>query len=152
AMAGASRLFAWVLRRSGSALTLGFVSKTLRPMTWLATVWVFFLLLEGLDLRVGLAGALFAIEKFLLAGLIGWLGFRLIDLAMGIYANAELFRPHRSLSDMIVPVSVRLGKGALVVAAATYMVYEIGEIDLLGRFLTGLGVAGLAASLAAQDA
>jgi MscS family membrane protein len=35
---------------------------------------------------------------------------------------------------------------------ATYMIYEIGQLDLLGRFLTGLGVAGLAASLAAQDA
>ena len=34
----------------------------------------------------------------------------------------------------------------------TYMIYQVGEIDLLGRFLTGLGVAGLAASLAAQDA
>ena len=35
---------------------------------------------------------------------------------------------------------------------ATYVVYQVGQGDLLGRFLTGLGVAGLAASLAAQDA
>ncbi|MGL4553798.1 MAG: mechanosensitive ion channel family protein, partial [Gemmataceae bacterium] len=34
----------------------------------------------------------------------------------------------------------------------TYVVYQIGEVELLGRFVTGLGVAGLAASLAAQDA
>jgi MscS family membrane protein len=33
-----------------------------------------------------------------------------------------------------------------------YVIYQIGQGDLLGRFLTGLGVAGLAASLAAQDA
>jgi MscS family membrane protein len=32
------------------------------------------------------------------------------------------------------------------------MIYQIGEFDLLSRFLTGLGVAGLAASLSAQDA
>jgi MscS family membrane protein len=32
------------------------------------------------------------------------------------------------------------------------MIYQVGEFDLLGRFLTALGVAGLAASLAAQDA
>lgn len=151
-MAVASRAVAWLLRRSGSALTLPFVSSTLRPLTWLATVYVFFQLLEGLDLRVGVAGALFAAEKFLLAALLGWLGFRIMDLSMGIYTNAELFRPHRSLSDMIVPVSVRLGKAVLMLAVITYVVYEIGEIDLLGRFLTGLGVAGLAASLAAQDA
>jgi MscS family membrane protein len=143
---------AWLLRRSGSALTYQFVASRLRPLTWLVTVYVFFLLLESLDLRMGVAGKLFAIEKFLLAGLLGWLGFRIMDLAMGIYTNAELFRPHRSLSDMIVPVSVRIGKGMLVLAVATYVIYEIGEVDLLGRFLTGLGVAGLAASLAAQDA
>ena len=35
---------------------------------------------------------------------------------------------------------------------ATYFIYQVGQGDLLGRFLTGLGVAGLAASLAAQDA
>ena len=35
---------------------------------------------------------------------------------------------------------------------ATYLIYQVGQIDLLARFLTGLGVAGLAASLAAQDA
>jgi MscS family membrane protein len=40
----------------------------------------------------------------------------------------------------------------MVLVVVTYMIYQVGEIDLLGRFLTGLGVAGLAASLAAQDA
>jgi MscS family membrane protein len=33
-----------------------------------------------------------------------------------------------------------------------YVVYQVGKGDLLTRFLTGVGVAGLAASLAAQDA
>src|SRR5262249_46850093 len=75
-----------------------------------------------------------------------------IDLSMGIYTNAESLRPHRSLGDLIVPVSVRLGKGAVILVVVTYAVYEIGEVELLGRFVTGLGVAGLAASLAAQDA
>ena len=134
---------AWLLRRSGSALTYQFVASRLRPLTWLVTVYVFFLLLESLDIRVALAGKLFAIEKFLLAGLLGWLGFRIMDLAMGIYTNAELFRPHRSLSDMIVPVSVRIGKGVLVLAVATYVIYD-RRVDL--RRFTGLGVASLAAS------
>ncbi len=71
---------------------------------------------------------------------------------MAVYTNTELLRPHRSLSDMIVPVSMRLGKAVVLLGVATYMVYQIGEFDLLGRFLTGLGVAGLAASLSAQDA
>jgi len=53
---------------------------------------------------------------------------------------------------MIIPVSMRISKLVVILVVATYMVYQIGHIDLLTRFLTGLGVAGLAASLAAQDA
>jgi MscS family membrane protein len=53
---------------------------------------------------------------------------------------------------MIVPVAMRLGKTTVVLVVAAYMIYQVGQIDLLARFLTGLGVAGLAASLAAQDA
>jgi MscS family membrane protein len=151
-MAGVTRLVAWLLRRSGSELSGGFVASTLRPLTAVAAVWTFFLLLQCLDLSVAVGGAVFAAEKFLLAGLLGWLGLRLLDLSMGIYTNAELLRPHRSLSDMIVPVSMRLGKAVVLLVVAIYMIYQVGEFDLLGRFLTGLGVAGLAASLAAQDA
>jgi MscS family membrane protein len=151
-MAGVSRLVAWVLHRSGSALSTSFVACSLRPLTWLATVRLFFLLLGGLDLPVNVAGTVFAAEKFLLAGMAGWLGLRLIDLSLGIYTNSELLRPHRSLGDMIVPVSMRLSKTAVLLVVITYMIYQVGEIDLLTRFLTGLGVAGLAASLAAQDA
>jgi MscS family membrane protein len=152
AMAAVTRLVSWLLRRCGSALSKKFVASTLRPLTVLTATWTLFKLFEGLDLHVAVASPLFAAEKFLLAGLLGWVGLRLIDLAMGIYNNAELLRPHRSLGDMIVPVSMRLGKATVLLVVSTYMIYSIGEIDLLGRFLTGLGVAGLAASLAAQDA
>jgi MscS family membrane protein len=75
-----------------------------------------------------------------------------MDLAMAVYTNTEILRPHRSLGDMIVPVSMRLGKAAVLLFVSVYIIYQIGEVDLLGRFLTGLGVAGLAASLSAQDA
>jgi MscS family membrane protein len=152
AMTVVTRLVAWLLRRCGSALSGDFVASTLRPLTVLTAAWTLFSLCEGLDLHIAAASPLFAAEKFLLAGLLGWLGLRLMDLAMGIYSNAELLRPHRSLGDMIVPVSMRLGKAAVLLVVSTYMIYQIGEFDLLGRFLTGLGVAGLAASLAAQDA
>jgi MscS family membrane protein len=40
----------------------------------------------------------------------------------------------------------------ILLAVAIYVIYQFGEGDSLGRFLTGLGVLGLAASLAAQDA
>jgi hypothetical protein len=60
------------------------------------------------------ADPLFATEKVLMAGLLVWLGLRLIDLSMGIYTKAESLRPHRNLGDMIVPVSVRLGKAVVL--------------------------------------
>src|SRR5438128_6819311 len=53
---------------------------------------------------------------------------------------------------MIAPVTVRAAKGAVTLVVAAYVIYQVGEGDTLGRFITGLGVAGLAASLAAQDA
>jgi MscS family membrane protein len=151
-MALVSRVVAWLLHRSGSRLSTAFVGSTLRPLTWLGAVWICFRLLAGLDLPVAAAGTTFAVEKFLLAGLLGWLGLRLIDLSVSVYANSEFLRPHRNLGDMVVPVGVRLGKAAVLLVVIIYVIYQVGEGDLLGRFLTGLGVAGLAASLAAQDA
>jgi MscS family membrane protein len=140
------------LRRSGSALSDGFVVSTLKPLLWLATAWIFVFLLAGLDLPVTVASPGFATEKFVLAVLWGWLAWRLMDLSMAIYTNADSLRPHRNLSDMIVPVSMRLAKTAVLLVVTTYVIYQVGHIELLWRFLTGLGVAGLAASLAAQDA
>jgi MscS family membrane protein len=147
-----TRLLAWLLHRCGSAVSGSFVVSSLRPLTALVAAWTLFVLLQGLDLGFPFASTVFAAEKFLLAGLLGWLGLRLMDLSMAVYNNTELLRPHRSLSDMIVPVSMRLGKAVIVLMVAVYVIYQIGEIDLLSRFLTGLGVAGLAVSLSAQDA
>jgi MscS family membrane protein len=151
-LAVVSWLVTRLLRRSGSALSGSFVASTLRPLMWLATVWIFVFLLAGLDLPVAVASPGFAAEKFVLAVLLGWLAWRLMDLSMAIYTNADSLRPHRNLSDMIVPVSMRLAKTAVLLVVTTYVIYQVGHIELLWRFLTGLGVAGLAASLAAQDA
>jgi MscS family membrane protein len=151
-MAGVIRLVAWLLHRWGSSVSSSFIIATLRPLTVVTAVKLFFLLLQGLDLSVAIASTVFAAEKFLIAGLLGWVGLRLMDLTMAVYTNTEILRPHRNLGDMIVPVSMRLGKAAVLLVVSTYIIYQVGELDLLGRFLTGLGVAGLAASLSAQDA
>jgi MscS family membrane protein len=145
-------LLGFLLRQSGSCLTRPFVAQKLRPMTWLMAAWLIFHMATVLDLPVASLDAVLALKKFLLAGLVAWCCFGVIDLALGIYMNSELLRPHRSLSDLIVPVSMRALKGVTLVLVATYVVYEVGQGDMLTRFLTGLGVAGLAASLAAQDA
>ncbi len=92
-VASVSWLVARLLRRSGSALSGNFVAMTLKPLTWLATAWIFFFLLAGLDLPVAFASPGFAAEKFILAALFGWLAWRLMDLSMGIYTNADSLRP-----------------------------------------------------------
>jgi MscS family membrane protein len=145
-------LVGWLLRQGGSCLGQRFISRKLRPLTWLAGLWLFFQALGCLDLPAELFDGVLAFKKFLLSGLVAWFGCRFIDLAMAVYTDSELLKPHRSLGDMIVPVTVRVAKAAVVLVVSTYLVYLVGQGDLLGRFLTGLGVAGLAASLAAQDA
>ncbi|MBX7103658.1 MAG: mechanosensitive ion channel family protein [Gemmataceae bacterium] len=145
-------LVGFLLRQSGSVLSTKFVAKKLRPLTWLVGTWLIFKLLVVLDLPASTLDGVLALKKFLIAGLFAWVGFGIIDLAMGMYMNSEFLKPHRSLGDMIVPVSMKAIKGITLVLVATYVVYQVGQGDLLARFLTGLGVAGLAASLAAQDA
>ncbi len=152
ALAWVHHLVAWLLRKGGSTLSTVYVARKLRPLTWLAAWWLFFRLLGLLDLPADPLDGVLALKKFLLAGLVGWLGCRLVDLVMAIYSDSELLRPHRSLGDMIAPVTVRAAKAGVVLFVLTYVIYQIGQGELLGRFLTGLGVAGLAASLAAQDA
>ncbi len=141
-----------MLRASGSRLTATYVANRLRALTWLMAFWLGFHLLETLDLPVSFLNEILPLKKFLLAGLVGWLGCRVIDLSQAVYADSELLRPHRSLGDMIAPVTVRAAKAVVVLLVAAYVIYQVGQGELLGRFLTGLGVAGLAASLAAQDA
>ena len=70
---------------------------------------------------------------------------------MAIYTNSEHLQPRRNLSDMIVPTSARVLKLAVLVVAICVEVYLIGSGEWVTRLLAGLGLVGLAASLAAQD-
>jgi MscS family membrane protein len=152
AMAILYRIVSWLLHASGSKLTSDYVGRKLNAATYVIAFGIGFQLLELLDLPIAVLSDVLPFKKFLLAGLIGWLGCRIIDLTRAVYSDSELMKPHRGLGDMIAPVTVRAAKTCVVLVVATYVVYQVGQGDLLGRFLTGLGVAGLAASLAAQDA
>src|SRR5262249_36677277 len=143
-LAQVHRLVALVLRKSGSVLTKAFVAAKLRPLTWVTALWLLFEALELLDLALGLVDGLLPVKTFGMAGIVAWFGVQLVDLATGIYTNSELLKPHRSLSDMVVPVSMRALKGLILLLVAVYVVYQYGEGESLNRFLTGLGFAGLA--------
>jgi MscS family membrane protein len=150
-LAQVHRLVVLLLHKSGSALTRPFVAARLRPLTWVTAWWLLFQVLTLLDLPSRFVDAVLPLRTFGMAGLIAWLGMQIVDLVTAVYMNSELLRPHRSLSDMIVPVSMRSLKGVILLLVSVYVVYQFGEGESLNRFLTGLGVAGLAVSLAAQD-
>jgi MscS family membrane protein len=152
AMAIAYRFVSWLLHASGSKLSSDYVGRQLNAATYVIAFGIGFEFLELLDLPIAVLSDVLPLKKFLLAGLIGWVGCRIIDLTRAVYSDSELMKPHRGLGDMIAPVTVRAAKTCVVLLVATYVIYQVGQGDLLGRFLTGLGVAGLAASLAAQDA
>lgn len=140
-----------VLKWFSSALTAKFVSAKLRPLTWVGACWLFYHLLPWLDLPASWLDSILAARIVIVSLPLGWLGFQTVDLLMAIYTNSELLRPHRNLSDMIVPVCLRMLKGGIVLVVLTHMIYQVGHGEYLMHFLTGLGAAGLAASLAAQD-
>ncbi len=145
------RLTSWRLRCSGSCLTLAYVFQKMRPLTWVVAWWLFFRLFAFMDLPMNLLDAVVPLKRFGLAVLLGWLGFQIIDLVTAICTNSELLKPHRNLSEMVVPVLVRALKGVVIIIVLIDLVYQLGQGDSLTHFLTGLGVAGLAVSLAAQD-
>jgi MscS family membrane protein len=143
---------AWVLGRAGAtSLSRAFVAEKLRPLRWALALWLAYYFLQVLDLPLWLAGVLLPLEKFLVAGLAAWAGFRLLELGTAAYANSERFREQRGLADLVVPGLLRVLKVLILVLLLAYTVYEVGGGDWLVRLLAALGIVGVAASLAAQD-
>lgn len=146
-----SAVISRTLRQLGSALTASFVASKLWPLTGVVAASLFFRLLIWLDLPASWLDTLLPLEAIILAVPLGWFGCRAVDLLRAIHLNSELISPQNSLSDMIVPVCLRLLKGTILLLVMAHLVYQVGKGDLLVNFLTGLGAIGLAASLAAQD-
>ena len=98
-----------------------------------------------LDLPPRTIDSLWPIKTFGTAVLLGWLGVQLVNLADGRLHQQRTARgPHLGLGDMVVPVSMRTLKAGIVLMVVVYLVYQLGEGESLTRFLTALGVAGLA--------
>src|SRR4029077_21091505 len=74
-----------------------------------------------------------------------------IDMGMILYGRSERLHDRRSLSDMIVPTAANGLKLSVLLVAVSCQVYLVGSRETLTQLLAGLGLIGLAASLAAQD-
>jgi MscS family membrane protein len=114
-------------------------------------VIVTYLLLPFLDLPIGLASTLYTFDKFLLAAVVIWAGIGLSDFIRAVSARHGSATRRKGFQDLIIPFVTRLFKIVLIITAMIYLISCFDEGALLGRFLAGLGVDGLAVSLAAQD-
>jgi MscS family membrane protein len=139
------------LRRWRFNLSSEFLCARLLPLTCQLFLLMMGVLLPLLDLPVALVSATFPVARSVWVGLLAWTALRLIDLCMAIYTNSEHLQIRRNLSDMIVPTFARVLKLTVLVVALCVEVYLIGSGEWVARLLAGLGLVGLAASLAAQD-
>jgi MscS family membrane protein len=139
------------LRRGGFALDRAMLAPKLRPLSLHVGLWCFYQQFRLLDLPSGVVGFAIPALKVTWIGLTAWTAIRLIDLGMILYARSERLHDRRSLSDMIVPTAANGLKLAALLVAASSQVYLIGSRETLTQLLAGLGLIGLAASLAAQD-
>ena len=127
------------------------VRRELRGSRFFVIVLLAYLMLPLLDLPVRAAGALYTFDKFLLAAAIIWAGVGIADFIRLTSARRTESSRRKGFQDLIVPFMCRLFKIVLVVAVLIYLISCFDEGALMGRFLAGLGVVGLAVSLAAQD-
>lgn len=127
------------------------VAPKLRPLSLQPGLWSLYLLVRLLDLPAAVVAAAIPTVKVVWVALIGWTVLRLVDLVMVLYARSERLVDRRNLSDMIVPTAANGLKLLTVLAAVSGQVYLVGSAESLTRLLAGLGLVGLAASLAAQD-
>lgn len=146
-----ARLTCYLLHRGGFEVDRAVATSKLRPIALQLGLWSFYLLIRLLDLPAAVIGVAIPAVKIAWFGLMGWAVMRLIDLAMILYTRSERLHDRRSLSDMIVPTAANGLKLAALVIAVCCQVYLVGSSKTLTQLLAGLGLIGLAASLAAQD-
>ncbi|MBY0527788.1 MAG: mechanosensitive ion channel family protein [Gemmataceae bacterium] len=106
---------------------------------------------EWVDLPSALAAQFFSVEKLVNTVALVWAGWQMTDLIRLYRERKKEGKTERGLGDLVVPFMTRIVKLVIFLVGTTYLVYEFGQGDSLKQFLAGLGIAGLAVSLAAQD-
>lgn len=127
------------------------VRRDLRGVRFFLLVLLAYMMIPLLDLPVWMAGTIYTFDKFLLAGAVIWAGIGVADFIRLASARRAESSRRKGFQDLVVPFVTRLFKAVLVVGTLIYLISAFDEGALMGRFLAGLGVVGLAISLAAQD-
>lgn len=144
-------LLIWIFHIGAAQADRDLIRARLGAYRFLVFLFCLHYLLEWVDLPVSFGTLLYGFEKFVFTAALVWAGFQWTDLGYLFYHHSGEMNNHRGLGDLLVPFTVRAVKVTVVLIALAYLVYLFGEGESLKQFLTGLGVAGLAVSLAAQD-
>lgn len=149
----AIRLFTEVLlARTGVTVPAGMVFHRLRPIRLLVAFGFILGGLDMLDLPIAFQKAFLPASKALAIFLCLWAVYRLADLGLDIHLNRPQGDEKAGLHDLLAPTVTSLVKIFFILVAGYFAIDLMGDADLLTRILAGLGIVGLAVSLAAQDA
>jgi MscS family membrane protein len=125
-------------------------SAWVRPIGWLAAVWMLVEAVAMLDLRIEAAGMLLGILVPALWLAVGVAAYQLVDPILKLVARPGLARDGMtSMAAMGYPV-ISLVLKIVVVICGLAAVLKLFDFDV-GTVLAGLGIGGLAFALAAQD-
>lgn len=141
-----------LLSRTGVALPAGMVFQRLRPIRLLVAFGAILWGLDMLDLPIAFQKAFLPASKAVAIFLCLWATYRLADLGLDIHLNRPQSDEKGGLHNLLAPTVASLVKIAFILVAGYYLIDLMGDADLLTRILAGLGIVGLAISLAAQDA
>lgn len=147
----ADRLSRRALRLGNDHAERHLIHTKLRSLQLFSFLLISYWLLEWLDLPADLAARIYVCQKLCFAVVVTWAGLQWADLGRLFYQRTERWREHRGLGDLIVPFTIHIVKLAVVLTATTFLLYQFGRGEALTKFLAGVGIVGLAVSLAAQD-
>jgi len=123
-----------------------------RPIQWLAAYGLMLLFMDSLDLPLPFMKSFLPVTLTCWLLLAFWAGHNLIDLGLEIYNNRPGKTERASLRDLMAPTVTLVLKTLLVFFFGYWLISLLGNPDLLTQILAGMGIVGLAVSLAAQDA
>jgi MscS family membrane protein len=85
-----------------------------------------------------------------MVGVVGWLLYNLVEVVSLLILRASRGR-QGNLSMMLVPVTRRTLRATIIILLLLFTLYNVFGVKSISGVLAGVGIAGLAVSLAAQD-
>ncbi len=125
--------------------------RNFRALKVLLLFLLIYNLLPWVDLPVKYAIYIYTVEKVIITLVLAFFGMQMIDTIALLYEISETMTKYKGMGDMLVPFLSKSAKLIIVISAICLLISHFGESESLGRFLAGLGIIGIAISLAAQD-